>query len=939
MNKSLTRMLCLIMAIFAFSANAMAQQLPPLPVDKEVRIGKLPNGLTYYIRHNETPKGQADFYIAQKVGSILEEENQRGLAHFLEHMCFNGTENYPGSGIIDYLESIGVKFGQNLNAATSIDETIYNISNVPVARQSVQDSVLLILHDWANALTLDPEEIDKERGVIHQEWRLTNKGQMRILEKVLPEMYPNNRYGERLPIGTMEVVDNFPPQVLRDYYEAWYRPDLQGVIVVGDIDVDYIEGKIKDMFSDIEMPENAKERIYYPVDDTPGTIYAIGSDPEQTQGIVEMMFKTDAFPKEMKGSSEYLLTKYMMRMVGTMLDQRLTDMQQKPDAPFAQAGADYGSYFVASTKDAFNISSVAKDNDLLPGFEAVYRELLRAVRGGFTVGEYERARSEYLSRLEKAYNGRDKRQNEAYVNEYVSHFVDNEPIPSIEDEYTFMSNIIPMLPVDALNSILPQLITPDNRVLLALVPEKDGFKMPTKADFEAIIAKVDAEEIEPYQDVVKSEPLIPQLPAPGKVVSVNDLPQWGAKEIILSNGVRVVVKTTDFKADEILFSAVALGGTSTIGDDQANSLIVLPLAFAEHGLGEYTSNDLTKYLQGKQVEVGFQADDYMRELSGSSTVKDLQTLFELIYMNFVDYQLDATEFEALQKRFAAILANQEANPQFIFQKELSNALYESPAKRMLTAELITAADRQILLNLIRDFLKNAADYTFFFVGDVTVEQITPLLKQYIATLPADASTATKNYVVNESREFKPGTAFDTFTTKMETPQTWCAIVIEGEMPYTAKNRQISSIVPQILTNRLLKKIREEMGAVYSIGAGGSMMRVGKYNTMLQIPFPMKPELKDEVLKEIDLMINAMTTDITPEEINPIKEYLVKSYKESLDQNSDWLGVMTAVEMNGVDTFNGYIDINNSITIEDVQNFLKQLLEQGNYHTVILDPAE
>ena len=419
MKKLVKSMFMLLAGMLMLPVVAVAQ-MSTLPVDTTVRIGKLPNGLTYYIRHNEYPKGQAEFFIAQKVGSILEEDDQRGLAHFLEHMCFNGTKNFPGNQVVSWLETKGVKFGQNLNAYTSVDETVYNISNVPTADIAVQDSCLLILHDWANDLLLEDAEIDKEREVIHQEWRRSMVGQMRILEKLLPVMYPNNRYGYRLPIGTMEVIDNFPYKALRDYYETWYRPDQQGVIVVGDIDVDRIEAKIKEIFSPIEMPADAKERVYYPVEDTPGTIYAIGQDKEQASTMVQLMFKREAIPDEMKDNLMYYVIKYINRMIAEMLDTRLEDMSSKPDAPFAGAGASDGEFFLAKTKDAFSVSGVAKDTDIKPVVEALYREVLRAQRGGFTATEYARARSEYLSRIEKSYKNRASRESGSFAREYES---------------------------------------------------------------------------------------------------------------------------------------------------------------------------------------------------------------------------------------------------------------------------------------------------------------------------------------------------------------------------------------------------------------------------------------------------------------------------------------------------------------------------------------
>lgn len=387
-------------------SQAQMPQLPPVPVDSAVRIGHLDNGLTYYIRHNEYPKGQADFYIAQKVGAIQEEDSQRGLAHFLEHMCFNGTKNFPGNELIGWLESVGVKFGQNLNAATWTDKTVYNMKNVPVAREGVQDTCLLILHDWADGLLLDPEEIDKERKVIHEEWRQSNVGQSRILTQLLPSIYPGSKYAYRLPIGIMEVVDNFPHQVLRDYYEKWYRPDLQGIVVVGDIDPDRIEAKIKEIFGTIEKPVNAAARESYPVPDTPGTIYAIGKDKEMPYSVMQLMFKHDATPDSEKTGMDYMIENYVLSMAMAMLNTRLSDIMSKPDSPASVAQADYGQYLLSKTKDAFSLVALPKDTSAIDALSTVYREGLRAVRGGFTSSEYDRARSEYLSQLERSYTNR-----------------------------------------------------------------------------------------------------------------------------------------------------------------------------------------------------------------------------------------------------------------------------------------------------------------------------------------------------------------------------------------------------------------------------------------------------------------------------------------------------------------------------------------------------
>lgn len=936
MKKFFRKALMLAGAVMMLHATASAQDMP-LPVDPEVRIGTLPNGLTYYIRHNEKPKGQADFYIAQKVGSILEEDNQRGLAHFLEHMCFNGTKNFPGNGIINWLETVGVKFGRNLNAYTGMDETVYNISNVPVARESVQDSCLLILHDWANNLLLEDEEIDKERGVIHEEWRSRNVGQMRILENLLPTIYPDSKYAYRLPIGTMEVVDNFPYKALRDYYEAWYRPDQQGIVVVGDIDVDRIEGKIKEMFSDIEMPENAPERTYFPVPDNEGTIYAIGADKEQPNALVWLYFKSDAFPNEMKGNVSYLVQKYVMNMISSMLNNRLSDVANKPDAAFAQAVAMDGDFLLSKTKDAFTLVGVGKDNNLVPVLQSIYREALRAQRGGFTVGEYERAKNEYLSQLERAYNNRNDRENEPFVKEYVRHFIDNEPIPSIEDEYKMMGMIVPMINVNVINSVLPQLITDNNRVVWALLPEKEGEALPTQEAFAAAMAAVDAETIEPYVDEVKAEPLIPSLPAPGKIVSEKALDQWGATELTLSNGVKVIVKQTKFKADEILFGATAFRGTAPLSADNDTDIKNIELVLSSNGLGTYTEIDLQKYLSGKQAHVGLEIGNFESEIGGSTTPKDLPTLMELIYMTMTDVTISEDDFKALQSKFAGILRNQESNPEYIFGRDAMKSIFANPRRLPITSAEVEAANRENILNIIHEATSNAADYTFVFVGNIDMDTFRPLVEQYIATLPADASKAAKEITIDQSLVARDGKINDTYTTKMQTPQTYALIIASGEMPYSAKNASVASITGQILSKRLLDTVREEMGAVYSIGAQGSMSRMPGKNTQLASQFPMKPEKKQEVLDFIAAEIERMQGNVTQEELNKVIEYMVKSANEAKENNGSWLGAISGWNENGVDTFNGNVETLQSITVADVQQFLADLMKQGNYAIVILDP--
>ncbi len=932
--------------LFAAFAMAMvtftgfAQKPDELPADPQVRHGVLPNGLNYYIRHNETPKGQADFFIAQKVGSILENDEQRGLAHFLEHMCFNGTKNFPGNQLVTWLESVGVKFGQNLNAYTGTDETVYNISAVPTARVGVQDSCLLILHDWADDLLLDGEEIDKERGVIHEEWRSRNVGQMRILEQILPTMYPDSKYGHRLPIGTMEVVDNFPHQVLRDYYEAWYRPDQQGIIVVGDIDVDRIEGKIKELFGPIEMPADAKPREIEEVPDTEGTIYAIGADKEMQFPMFNIFFKNEVMPKEMRNTMIYMVTDYIFDMITSMLNNRYSELATNPETPFAVGQSAYGSYLVSNSEDALALTGVAKGDDMIPAFKSVYRELLRALRGGFTITEYDRARSQYLSDLENAYNNREKHDNTAYAREIVRHFIDGTPMPGIEYEYNTMSLMANNVPVDAINQTLKQLITNDNRVVMAMLPEKEGVKVPTAEELAAAMAEVDAENIEAFVDEVKAEPLIPQLPAPGKIVSETPVEKWGATMLTLSNGVEVVVKPTQFKADEILFDAQAIGGTSLLPDSYANTLVLFPYAAdAVMSLGDYTNKDLQKFLQGKQVSVDLQFGNYLRDVAGSTTPKDLKTAMEMLYMTFTNFNVVPSEFEGVQKQFEGVLKNQVNNPEYIFQSRLLESLYENPRSRALSIEAINGATADQFKDVVRKMTANAADYTFFFVGNIDMDAFRPLVEQYIATLPADAAAKTVKPEILPSLLVKAGEKQTVSSAKMQTPQTYAAVIEYGNIDYTPKARALANVSGQILSKRFLDKVREEMGATYSIWASGSLDRVDDgQNFTIQSTFPMKPEMQQQVLDYIAQEFKNMESNVTPEEIAKVVEFSVKSIEEARELNSGWLNGMAGEAQNGVDTFNGAADTYKAITPADVQDFMKSVNAQGNYRVVLLEPA-
>lgn len=917
-------------------AVVRAQQMPPVPVDKEVRIGKLDNGLTYYIRHNEYPKNQVDFYIAQKVGSILEEDDQRGLAHFLEHMCFNGTKNFPGNSMVKWLESVGVKFGYNLNAYTSIDETVYRISSVPTERIGVQDSCLMILSDWADGLLLNGKDIDEERAVIHEEWRSQLPPNMRILEKLLPELYPDSRYGHRLPIGTMEVVDHFPHQALRDYYEKWYRPDLQGIVVVGDIDVDRIEGKIKELFSKIEKPVNPAERVYYPVADNEKPIVAFGSDKEQDKYVAQIMFKYDALPDSLKGTMADITTAYLLDMAQMMLQIRLNELGQKADAPFAAASAFYGEFIMAKTKQAFQFAMLPKGNSFDEGLKAVYREALRAKRGGFTATEYARCRTEYLSQLEKAYNNRNQQENKTLAESYVRNFIDKKPIPGIETEFQMMSMIVNQIPVEAVNQVFSQIVSDKNLVVLGMMPEREGETCPKDEDILALLSQVEAENIAPYVDNVKDEPLVSELPAAGKVVKENMLSDAGAKEWILSNGAKVILKKTDFKADEINMMAVAKGGTSVYGNDKTADLMFMPAVLEQHGLGNFTNSDLSKLLAGKQLSLKITLDDYVRSLSGNTTPKDLKTYMEMIYMNFTGLTVTPDEFVAMQNLYKGIIQNQEQNPSFVFQKKVQEFLYASPNKQVFGVSDIEKANRENILSIIREQLANAAEFTFVFSGNFNEAELKTLVEQYIATLPS-VKGKKQELKHNPAVEIKSGNEEKEFFLKMEVPQGSAAVIISGKMPYSFKNRLMASMSAQIISARLLSEVREKEGAVYSIYTQGSQDRLSEVSVVYQTIFQVKPEKKDRALEIIRSEFEKLAKETPVEELDKVKEFMVKQITGDEQTNSYWCSMMAGNELLPSEVCVKAELVIQSITPKEISGYVNEIMKQNNYRVLVMMP--
>jgi len=919
--------------------TAVAQmQTPAVPIDQDVRIGKLPNGLTYYIRYNNWPEERAEFYIAQRVGSIQENDDQRGLAHFLEHMAFNGTKHFAGNELLRWCESIGVKFGTDLNAYTSTDQTVYNISNVPTTREGIIDSCLYILNDWADGLLLEQEEIEKERGVIHEEWRLRTSATMRMIERDLPKLYPGSKYGHRMPIGLMEIIDNFERPFLQAYYEKWYRPDNQAIIVVGDVDVDKVEQKIKDLFSPIQLPADRALVEAEPVPDNAEPIVVIDKDKEMPYNIVEVMMKHDVFPDTLKGSVAYLVAQYMKGAATSMLNDRLKELGEKPDCPYVQAQTGDGTYLLSRTKDAFEVDVVPKEGQMEPALTAAMTEVRRAATFGFTATEYSRYKANWMSSLDKQYSNKDKRYNSHFVNQYVQHFLDNEPIPSIDDYYAMMKQMVPLLPLEAINMLMKELVSTNdsNLVVLNFNNEKDGAVYPTEQGLLKAISDARAAQIEPYVDNVKNEPLMATLPTPGKIVKEEKNDLFGYTELTLSNGAKVVLKQTDLKKDQVLLTAEGYGGSAFYeAADYANIKMFNDVVEAS-GLAGFSHTELEKALAGKIAGASLSMTTQRTMVNGSSTPNDVETMLQLAYLYFTNIEKDQQSFDQLMQATAIQLKNRLLQPEAVFSDSLTTTLTShNPRYANLTVDDLSKVDYDRILAMAKERTQNAAAFTFTIIGNYNDTIIRPLVEQYIASLPAqekvlkssDVSTDYKGHIVNK------------FQHQSETPK---AIAVmhwyTKELPYTLENAIRAEMMGQVLQMVYLKKIREDASAAYTVGASASVSR-DDFGTESQffVYCPMKPEKGDTAMQIMRDEVQLLAKNCDADMLTKVKEYMLKDHADMLKTNTYWRGCIYTWREYGLDFHTDYEKTVNAQTPESISAFVSQLLKSANSAEVIMTP--
>ena len=922
---------------------AAQMQLPPLPVDKNVRIGKLDNGLTYYIRHNEKPENRVEFYIAQKVGSILEEPQQRGLAHFLEHMAFNGTENFPGDerglGIVQWCESKGIKFGTNLNAYTSVDETVYNIENVPSTDAAIVDSCLLILHDWSNSILLADQEIDKERGVIREEWRSRNVGMLRLYTDAQATFYPNSKYSDCMPIGSIDVINNFPYQDIRDYYAKWYRPDLQGIIVVGDIDVDQMEQKIKTLFADIQLPENRAERIWYPVPDNEEPIVYIGKDKEIDMPLVDIYFKHDATPDSIKGTVMYLAQNYMLNAISTMLNERFSELAQSANPPFNMAFCSPdGDFFLSGTKKAFNVTAYTKDDGLSNGLKVLLQEVERVRRHGFTESEYARARANILQQLESAYNEREKTNNMAYVNECLQHFLHAEPIPGIEYEYTTLNQLAPNIPVQAINEVAKQLITDNNQAVFIAAPEKEGVVIPTKEEVIADLKAMPTLEVEAYVDKVSNEPLIKEAPQGGKIVSQKENALFGATELTLNNGIKVYVKKTDFKADEIRMHGFSQGGTSLFDAADKLNYSLMNGAVDAGGAGNFSNVELTKVLAGKKVSVSATVGSTQENVNGNCSPKDFETMMQLTYLYLTQPRKDEEAFASFKNRMKAQLESAEANPMSALSDTLGYEMYGQNERYFnMKAAMIDQVDYDRILELYKQAFADCGDFQFIFVGNAELDSIKPYIEQYLGALPG---TSTKQ-TYNKANLLIPakGTKENIFAKEQQTPMATVAMIASGDVEYNLRNSVLMSVLNQALDMVYTEEIREKEGGTYGVSTYGQLSSE-RQDAMVQIVYQTDPAKYEHLNGIINAQLEKMAKEgPSAEQMQKIKEYMLKKYADNQKENSYWMNNIKEVLYTGQDMTKDYEALINGLTAQDVAQFAADLLKQGNKLTVVMTVPE
>ena len=919
-------------------------QLQPLPLDPDVRVGHLDNGLTYYIRHNDLPKQRAEFHIAQAVGAILEEDHQNGLAHFLEHMAFNGTEHFPGKGIINYFESIGVNFGGNINAYTALDETVYRLSDVPTVREGIIDSALLVMHDWSHSLLLEGDEIDAERGVILEEWRTRASAERRMWSELNPQIYPGSQYAKRDVIGDTAVILHFPYQALRDYYHKWYGPDLQAIIVVGDIDVDQIEQKIKKLWADVPARENRGERPIYSINDNKEPIVAVVKDKEAQYSRIRLDFKQNELPDQLKGTLvDYRLDLYNS-LICRMINVRLSELAQKPDASFIGAAAVYTE--IVKAKDAFIGIIVAKEGQETEAYQLLLNQLEKVKRYGFTQSELEQAKTAVLSAYEKAYNERQATRNISYTQQYIRNFLDGEPIPGIEWEYDFVKQELPTVSLATLSELAKSYIKEENLIISFTAPDKEGVNIPEKSQILSMIKAVESAEIEaPVEEVIDQE-LVKQAPKAGKIKKTKYNKDLGTTEWTLNNGVRVIIKPTTFKKDEILMRAYSLGGTSLVEDiNDLPSAAMAEDVVSMNGLGDFNLMQLEKALTGKNASIAPSINTYNEAMVGSSSVKDFETLLKLNYLYFTATREDPEAFQTFMAIMQTQYKNKETNHKAIFRDSVTLISTDhSPRAIIWDNDKLNEINPDKALNFFRQRFADPADFYFTFTGNIDPDDknTQQLIAQWLGGMKTGKAKNRKETFRDTHVRAPKGIVKNYFDRKMQIKTATNRIQYTSyDIPYTLQNDLNMEMIGRILSTRYLESIREREGGSYGVSCWGSLNRLPVPQAVLIMQFDTDPVKQEKLMQIIHEEVETIIKEgPLADDLNKEKESMLKDFQEDLEKNSFWRSaILPEYYQYNINYLTEYENAVKNITAESVQQLLTKLVSAGNMFEVVMSPAQ
>uniref|UniRef100_UPI00405730F7 M16 family metallopeptidase n=1 Tax=Alistipes sp. TaxID=1872444 RepID=UPI00405730F7 len=914
--------------------------MAPLPMDPAVRVGKLDNGLTYYIRHNEKPKGQASFYIYHDVGAVQEDDDQQGLAHFLEHMAFNGTKNLPGKQLIEKLETIGVQFGLNLNAFTSWDCTQYMVMDLPVSEENV-DLALLILHDWSQFIALQPAEIDSERGVIKEELRTRDGAGLRAQNDMIKNLFKGSIYEHRNLIGYLEGLESFDHVALENFYHKWYRPEYQAIVIVGDIDVDQIESKIKALMADIPAsPADAAQKEVVTVPATEEPIISIFSDPELTQSSVMMFARREALPKELKGTMVGYSTDLIYSFVMQMMSARFDEIAQKADAPILGGGMSEGGIGICPTMESTMFTATAHEGRIIDAFRTIYTEMERMRRFGFTAGEFERAQQEILRYAERQYTNRNDVDNDSYAQRYLNHYADGSSMMDAETEWQLDQMLINSVTVDDINAAYSQLVRPnENLVILARSPQKEGLVIPTEEEIKAVIAEVSAAELEAYADNTVKKPLIdPALKLKGSPVKATaENESLGFTEWTLKNGIKVVVRPSTLKADEVFVNATSKGGCSMLTDEEYYNGAFLGMVMGQSGISEFSANELNKQLAGKSAYASVGVDSYEHAVNAGGSPKDIETILQLVYLNFTAPRFDETDLQNMKNMYVPYFKNMESDPNYIVGREFQKTIYGDHARRQITsAAQIEAINIPALQTIHSKLFGYADDFRFVIAGNVDLETLKPLVEKYIGSLPT--SKKVEYAVVDDGVRFAEGEVTNDFRTPMQQPKVSVRLVYSGDMEDNAKNRLIVDLLTRALDSRYMISIREEKGGTYGVSVQGGIDEHPVEKYMVAIVFDTNEQLADELIEICDKEIRKIAEEgPLADDVAKSKEFLQKNYANVLENNSGWMSAITRWYEEGYNYKEQYLGILESVTLDDVKAFAQQMLEDGNRTLVVMRP--